>query len=94
MQELHIAIEHSKDHDKSLYVKLFVTKYQLKKLNETDDFMNSTLLLDKLSFKMVDRLHICTNHGFWVTKATVPDVKPYPGNIIHSLIFGTIVLNT
>ena len=91
VQELHIDIEYSKDNDKSVYAKLFVTKYQLNKLKETDDFMNSTLLLQKLSFKMVDRLPKCIYHGFWITNATVPDVKPYPGSIINSLIFRNIV---
>ena len=94
VQELHIAIEFPKDNDKHVYVKLFVTKHQLNKLNETDEFMNSKLLLVNLSFKMVARLLKCTHNGFWVTSATKPDVKPYPGSTIHSLIFGNIVFDS
>ena len=83
VQELHIDVEYSKDHN-SVAVKLFVNKYQLNKLNETGNFMKIEFLLNELSFMIADRLSECAFHGFWVTNATTPHVKPYPGSIMHS----------
>ena len=83
VKEMNIDVEYSKDYHNSMAVKLFVTKYQLNKLNETGNFMKIDWLLLNLNRRIADRLPMCAYHEFWVTNATTPYAKPYPGSKIH-----------
>ena len=83
VEELHIDVAYSKNDQKSVAVKLFVTKYQLYKLNETENFMKPDLLREKLRKRIGDRLPKCAYYGFWVTHVTTPHVKTYPGRTMQ-----------